>query len=670
MTKRRLLFGRRMDKRVNRRNYRMGLEERRANQPNFLDISSPVSFEDVENEEEDKRATKSIKKKLIGSTSTPADAIAATRVPATPSTSARLIGALLTRWNAVINNNNNNNSFARTTPETTTKRGQNAIVRIIDGESVLVNTTRGEGGGMNMKDEVNVALILKELPTHLIALLMADEETEARQWQKQTVMARNNGENDESSFDFRQYVANGLDVVKRVVSMRSLRNVKHYFEKIGYDPTPAVLDVVLCAVRRVAMTETTSFLGKTSDSNDNLKLKCEIMKTCAEIVTEIWEQDLVKCAAELATYPMAMTHKKNNKKGKEKGEESMLMSFYDAAYSMAREVYASIDDENWKNETKEFRAFLDIFASFAFNREVVEYAHQCGGKEKTMRMVRLALVLLQYTPGDNSVYGDTALWERLWFAAKGSVCLRMICTADLCNGSGETLYDKYLHGAAQKSSDDFEMAANIVARDSLKLATECAAVAFVQALDSMYPKYNAPAFFGSFTMIGSGDSMKWRVFASLARCCEVLCEDSEVRDAIISALIVPLAKFMSNIVRGRSGDMSTKIDVEPQGTFFVIFEDVRTRGVTQKATETVKLAWMFIYGTISSAQAAPFMGSKSFGKEFSRVISNTSSENPEVYGGLNTAKRVCELLNELHNSAKSLVGAENASLFEAFLAEL
>ena len=623
---------------------------------------------DVENEEEDKRATKSIKK-LIGSTSTPADAIAATRVPATPSTSARLIGALLTRWNAVINNNNNN-SFARTTPETTTKRGQNAIVRIIDGESVLVNTTRGEGGGMNMKDEVNVALILKELPTHLIALLMADEETEARQWQKQTVMARNNGENDESSFDFRQYVANGLDVVKRVVSMRSLRNVKHYFEKIGYDPTPAVLDVVLCAVRRVAMTETTSFLGKTSDSNDNLKLKCEIMKTCAEIVTEIWEQDLVKCAAELATYPMAMTHKKNNKKGKEKGEESMLMSFYDAAYSMAREVYASIDDENWKNETKEFRAFLDIFASFAFNREVVEYAHQCGGKEKTMRMVRLALVLLQYTPGDNSVYGDTALWERLWFAAKGSVCLRMICTADLCNGSGETLYDKYLHDAAQKSSDDFEMAANIVARDSLKLATECAAVAFVQALDSMYPKYNAPTFFGSFTMIGSSDSMKWRVFASLARCCEVLCEDSEVRDAIISALIVPLAKFMSNIVRGRSGDMSTKIDVEPQGTFFVIFEDVRTRGVTQKATETVKLAWMFIYGTISSAQAAPFMGSKSFGKEFSRVISNTSSENPEVYGGLNTAKHVCELLNELHNSAKSLVGAENASLFEAFLAEL
>ena len=46
---------------------------------------------------------------------------------------------------------------------------------------------------------------------------MADEETEARQWQKQTVMARNNnGENDESSFD-RQYIANGLDVVKRVV---------------------------------------------------------------------------------------------------------------------------------------------------------------------------------------------------------------------------------------------------------------------------------------------------------------------------------------------------------------------------------------------------------------------------------------------------------------------
>ena len=113
---------------------------------------------DVENheEEEDNRraTTTTTTKKAIKLTTidggcsttptTPADAIAATRVPATPSTSARLIGALLTRWNAVINNNNNN-SFARTTPETTTKRGQNAIVRIIDGESVLVNTTRGEG---------------------------------------------------------------------------------------------------------------------------------------------------------------------------------------------------------------------------------------------------------------------------------------------------------------------------------------------------------------------------------------------------------------------------------------------------------------------------------------------------------------------------------------------
>jgi len=305
---------------------------------------------DVENheeEEDNRRAMTTTTKKAIKLTTidggcsttptTPADAIAATRVPATPSTSARLIGALLTRWN--------NSARTTTTPETTTtttQRGQNAIVRIIDGESVLVNTTRGEGGGVNTKDEVNVALILKELPTHLIALLMADEETEARRWQKQTVMARNNnGENDESSFDFRQYIANGLDVVKRVVSMRSLRNVKHYFVKIGYDPTPAVLDVVLCTVRRVSMTETTSFLGKSNDSNDNLKLKCEIMKTCAEIVTEIWEQDLVKCAAELATYPMAMTHKKNNKKGRVKGEESMLMSFYDAAYSMAREVYAN-----------------------------------------------------------------------------------------------------------------------------------------------------------------------------------------------------------------------------------------------------------------------------------------------------------------------------------------
>ena len=73
------------------------------------------------------------------------------------------------------------------------------------------------------------------------------------------------------------------------------------------------------------------------------------------------------------------------------------------------------------------------------------------------------------------------------------------------------MYDKYLYDAAQKSSDDFEMAANIVARDSLKLATECAAVAFVQALDSMYPKYNAPAFFGKANGAGEFDFFTRRV---------------------------------------------------------------------------------------------------------------------------------------------------------------
>ena len=150
----------------------------------------------------------------------------------------------------------------------------------------------------------------------------------------------------------------------------------------------------------------------------------------------------------------------------------------------------------------------------------------------------------------------------------------MICTADLCNWKRETLYDKYLHDAAQKSSDDFEMAANIVARQ-LKTRNGVCCCGVCASAGFHVSEIQRTCVFGSFTMIGSGDSMKWRVFASLARCCEVLCEDSEVRDAVISALIVPLAKFMSNIVRGRSGDMSTKIDVEPQGTFFSIFEDAR-----------------------------------------------------------------------------------------------
>ena len=223
---------------------------------------------------------------------------------------------------------------------------------------------------------------------------------------------------------------------------------------------------------------------------------------------------------------------------------------------------------------------------------------------------------------------------------------------------------------ALKTSNDFEKAANVVARDCLKLATECAALAFAQALDAVYPKYNAPAFFGSFGMNGNGDSKRWRVFATLARCCEVLCEDSEVRDAVISALIVPLAKFMSNVVRGRSGDGSKKIFPKPAGTFFVIFEEVRIRGGTQKATETVKLAWMFIYGTIASAQAAPFMKSKSFGKEFALLLKDASSENPDIHGGAHTAEHVRDLLSELHDNVKSLVGAENSKLFETFLAEL
>jgi hypothetical protein len=454
--------------------------------------------------------------------------------------------------------------------------------------------------------------------------------------------------------------------------------VKHYFEKIGYDPTPAVLNAVLCVLRRISMMDTKFFSENNDNDNDSsntsLELKCGIMKTCVDIVTGMWEQDLVKCAAELATYPVPTTiaQKENNRNGKETfHEENMLMAFYDAAYAMTREVYATIDDEKRNiSETEEFRAFLDTFASFAFSTEIVEYAHHSGGKLETMRMVRLALALLQYASKENSNLGDTELWTRLWYTAKGAQCLRTLCTADVDNESGETLYDKYLHDVALETSNDFEKAANVVARDCLKLATECAALAFAQALDAVYPKYNAPAFFGSFGMNGNGDSKRWRVFATLARCCEVLCEDSEVRDAVISALIVPLAKFMSNVVRGRSGDGSKKIFPKPAGTFFVIFEEVRIRGGTQKATETVKLAWMFIYGTIASAQAAPFMKSKSFGKEFALLLKDASSENPDIHGGAHTAEHVRDLLSELHDNVKSLVGAENSKLFETFLAEL
>ena len=626
---------------------------------------------------------------------------ASTRVPVVPSLNARAIGDLVKNWNlnalapsvnagsATAMNNAKRQKSGGGGAMQQQQRGMHAMVKVIDGESMLVNRCLNERGHVKTSNEVNVALILKELPAHVQALLMANDEEEAKEWQRRTMSVVSDlerEEEEENAFGFGEYLMNSLDVLKRVVSLRSLRSVKHYFEKIGYDPTPAVLNAVLCVLRRISMMDTKFFSGRSGDdvvenndndndnSNNSLELKCGIMKTCVGIVTGMWEQDLVKCAAELATYPVPTTiaQKENNRNGKETfHEENMLMAFYDAAYAMTREVYATIDDEKRNiSETEEFRAFLDTFASFAFSTEIVEYVHHSGGKSETMRMVRLALALLQYASKENSNLGDTELWTRLWYTAKGAQCLRTICTADVDNESGETLYDKYLHDVALETSNDFEKAANIVARDCLKLATECAALAFAQALDAVYPKYNAPAFFGSFGMNGNGDSKRWRVFATLVRCCEVLCEDSEVRDAVISALIVPLAKFMSNVVRGRSGDGSKKIFPKPAGTFFVIFEEVRIRGGTQKATETVKLAWMFIYGTIASAQAAPFMKSKSFGKEFALLLKDASSENPDIHGGAHTAEHVRDLLSELHDNVKSLVGAENPKLFETFLAEL
>jgi len=625
---------------------------------------------------------------------------ASTRVPVVPSLNARAIGDLVKNWNlnalapsvnagsATAMNNAKRQKSGGGGAMQQQQRGMHAMVKVIDGESMLVNRCLNERGHVKTSNEVNVALILKELPAHVQALLMANDEEEAKEWQRRTMSVVSDlerEEEEENAFGFGEYLMNSLDVLKRVVSLRSLRSVKHYFEKIGYDPTPAVLNAVLCVLRRISMMDTKFFSGRSGDdvvenndndndnSNNSLELKCGIMKTCVDIVTGMWEQDLVKCAAELATYPVPTTtaQKENNRNVKETHGENMLMAFYDAAYAMTREVYATIDDEKRNiSETEEFRAFLDTFASFAFSTEIVEYVHHSGGKSETMRMVRLALALLQYASKENSNLGDTELWTRLWYTAKGAQCLRTICTADVDNESGETLYDKYLHDVALETSNDFEKAANIVARDCLKLATECAALAFAQALDAVYPKYNAPAFFGSFGMNGNGDSKRWRVFATLVRCCEVLCEDSEVRDAVISALIVPLAKFMSNVVRGRSGDGSKKIFPKPAGTFFVIFEEVRIRGGTQKATETVKLAWMFIYGTIASAQAAPFMKSKSFGKEFALLLKDASSENPDIHGGAHTAEHVRDLLSELHDNVKSLVGAENSKLFETFLAEL
>ena len=627
---------------------------------------------------------------------------ASTRVPVVPSLNARAIGDLVKNWNlnalapsvnagsATAMNNAKRQKSGGGGAMQQQQRGMHAMVKVIDGESMLVNRCLNERGHVKTSNEVNVALILKELPAHVQALLMANDEEEAKEWQRRTMSVVSDlerEEEEENAFGFGEYLMNSLDVLKRVVSLRSLRSVKHYFEKIGYDPTPAVLNAVLCVLRRISMMDTKFFSGRSGDdvvenndndndndnSNNSLELKCGIMKTCVDIVTGMWEQDLVKCAAELATYPVPTTtaQKENNRNVKETHGENMLMAFYDAAYAMTREVYATIDDEKRNiSETEEFRAFLDTFASFAFSTEIVEYVHHSGGKSETMRMVRLALALLQYASKENSNLGDTELWTRLWYTAKGAQCLRTICTADVDNESGETLYDKYLHDVALETSNDFEKAANIVARDCLKLATECAALAFAQALDAVYPKYNAPAFFGSFGMNGNGDSKRWRVFATLARCCEVLGEDSEVRDAVISALIVPLAKFMSNVVRGRSGDGSKKIFPKPAGTFFVIFEEVRIRGGTQKATETVKLAWMFIYGTIASAQAAPFMKSKSFGKEFALLLKDASSENPDIHGGAHTAEHVRDLLSELHDNVKSLVGAENSKLFETFLAEL
>ena len=120
---------------------------------------------------------------------------ASTRVPVVPSLNARAIGDLVKNWNlnalapsgvnagsATAMNNakrQKSNGGGATQQQ---QRGMHAMVKVIDGESMLVNRCLNERGHVKTSNEVNVALILKELPAHVQALLMANDEEEAKEW--------------------------------------------------------------------------------------------------------------------------------------------------------------------------------------------------------------------------------------------------------------------------------------------------------------------------------------------------------------------------------------------------------------------------------------------------------------------------------------------------------
>ena len=125
---------------------------------------------------------------------------ASTRVPVVPSKSVRLIADFVANWNqktgdSAVNTITNNKRQKTTTSASNTnsgkennddrktfpRGGQNAMVKVIDGESVLVHE------GKRGTDEVNVGVILKELPGHALALLMAGDEREAMQWKEKAI---------------------------------------------------------------------------------------------------------------------------------------------------------------------------------------------------------------------------------------------------------------------------------------------------------------------------------------------------------------------------------------------------------------------------------------------------------------------------------------------------
>jgi len=633
----------------------------------------------------------------------PTQSIASTRVQSVPSAATIKIAKLVLTWslqsaflsNPMISNKDENELIGKDEDVLNDRRqrGINCVIKVVDGEPILQSycslSATDDGISRDEYDEddcgtnstsvsVPVSMVLKELPGHLIGLALAATQSDSKKFLRQCVVERTNDQREqeqnndrEIEIDFGVYVSNALDVMKRVVTVRSLPRVKSYFDRVGWDPVPRCLDAVGAVLRRVALCGVGA--GKDDFFGKSLELRCELINACTDVVIAMWDGNRTKAAAICATYPLreeniAMcNYESYNEVNKRNGEGTLLMAFYDAAYVATRLLHEALEQ---KSDVDDLRAFLETFASFAFDKEIVEYAHKSGGRAETMRMVRLALALLQFTPQNNndknnnasitalnSSHNDAQMWTRLWYSAKGAQCLRAILTAELDSSTGETLYDKYLESATKENAES----ESVVARDSLKLATECAANAFVHALSVIYPNYVEDKE-AVFALSGVNDTRQWRTFATLARGCEILCEDSEVRDVVISTMIGSLASFMNNIARGRINNVNNggSEQLKAESTFSALFVENNAT----KLTEAVKVAWLFIYGTIASSQAAPFLvieSSKkaSFGEELNQVFG--------AKFGKDASHEVSKMFQELHDSAKGLAGAENAQLFESFL---